>query len=297
MKRSPPCRFSSPPSFNSSGFSFPLSPRPVRSFRATSPTPSSRDAARRSRPGFIFSRPSIILLAAQFHTANAAVVFLVLISFTANATHSILGTAAAMDIGGAKMAGFASGVIDSFQYFGGSLAGYFLGRAARSKLGQLFLFHGALWHPRRRADAHDSRARSRWRRPSSHGSNAEAAVTHCVFACWRRSCLPSRSVFLEAMFVLRWRESNESSSLAEMPATSPAKTRALPGAMLVPRPQSNVNCSLGRRNAAVESARPFADAGAFAARVKSARICSAKMPSPRMRDLKRGSFSRSPPRR
>ncbi|HEY2342500.1 MAG TPA: hypothetical protein VGH90_05695, partial [Chthoniobacteraceae bacterium] len=36
-------------------------------------------------------------------------------------------TAAAMDIGGAKMAGFASGVIDSFQYFGGSLAGYFLG--------------------------------------------------------------------------------------------------------------------------------------------------------------------------
>ena len=53
--------------------------------------------------------------------------FLVLISFTANSTHSILGTAAAMDIGGPKMAGFASGVIDSFQYFGGSLAGYFLG--------------------------------------------------------------------------------------------------------------------------------------------------------------------------
>ena len=58
---------------------------------------------------------------------NAAIFFLVLISLTANSTHSILGTAAAMDIGGAKMAGFASGVIDSFQYFGGSLAGYFLG--------------------------------------------------------------------------------------------------------------------------------------------------------------------------
>jgi OPA family glycerol-3-phosphate transporter-like MFS transporter len=32
-----------------------------------------------------------------------------------------------MDIGGAKMAGFATGLIDSFQYFGGSLAGIFLG--------------------------------------------------------------------------------------------------------------------------------------------------------------------------
>ncbi|MDQ2918722.1 MAG: MFS transporter, partial [Verrucomicrobiota bacterium] len=73
--------------------------------------------------GLYFLETAIILCAAQFHTANAAVVFLVLISLTANGTHSILGTAAAMDIGGAKMAGFASGVIDSFQYFGGSLAG------------------------------------------------------------------------------------------------------------------------------------------------------------------------------
>ena len=68
-----------------------------------------KGAAHRSRRVSILSRPAIILLAAQFHTANAAVVFLVLISFTANATHSILGTAAAMDIGGPKMAGFASG--------------------------------------------------------------------------------------------------------------------------------------------------------------------------------------------
>ena len=103
------------------------SPRSVRCSRVTSPTRFSRAAARRSPPVSISSRRSIILLAAQFHTANAAVVFLVLISFTANSTHSILGTAAAMDIGGAKMSGFASGVIDSFQYFGGSLAGYFLG--------------------------------------------------------------------------------------------------------------------------------------------------------------------------
>ena len=74
-----------------------------------------------------FLETAIILAAAQFHSANAAAFFLILISFTANSTHSILGTAAAMDIGGAKMAGFASGVIDSFQYFGGSLAGILLG--------------------------------------------------------------------------------------------------------------------------------------------------------------------------
>jgi OPA family glycerol-3-phosphate transporter-like MFS transporter len=48
--------------------------------------------------------------------------FLILISFTVNSTHSILGTAAAMDIGGKKMAGFASGVIDSFQYYGAAIA-------------------------------------------------------------------------------------------------------------------------------------------------------------------------------
>src|SRR6185295_1177004 len=48
--------------------------------------------------------------------------FLVLISLTANSTHSIVGAAAPMDIGGRKMAGFAAGVIDSFQYFGAALA-------------------------------------------------------------------------------------------------------------------------------------------------------------------------------
>jgi OPA family glycerol-3-phosphate transporter-like MFS transporter len=45
-----------------------------------------------------FTEAAIILLAAQFDSANAAVVFLILISFTANSTHSILGTAAAMDL-------------------------------------------------------------------------------------------------------------------------------------------------------------------------------------------------------
>ena len=48
--------------------------------------------------------------------------FLVLISLTANSTHSIVGAAAPMDIGGKKMAGFASGVIDSFQYYGAAIA-------------------------------------------------------------------------------------------------------------------------------------------------------------------------------
>src|ERR1043166_2558250 len=87
-----------------------------------------------------FLETIVILAAAQFHSANAAIFFLILISFTANSTHSILGTAAAMDIGGGKMAGFASGVIDSFQYFGGSLAGYYLGGLLDRGWGNYFYF-------------------------------------------------------------------------------------------------------------------------------------------------------------
>jgi sugar phosphate permease len=70
---------------------------------------------------------AIVFGATLSHSASAAVVFFVLISFTANSTHSILGTAAAMDIGGRKMTGFASGLIDSFQYFGSSIGLYILG--------------------------------------------------------------------------------------------------------------------------------------------------------------------------
>ncbi len=87
-----------------------------------------------------FLETTIILLAAQFHTPTAAIVFLVLISLTANSTHSILGTAAAMDIGGRRMAGFASGMIDSFQYFGGSMAGIVLGMLLDKSLGNYFYF-------------------------------------------------------------------------------------------------------------------------------------------------------------
>ena len=90
--------------------------------------------------GLYFLETAIILAAAQFTSANTAVLFLILISFSANATHSILGTAAAMDIGGARMAGFASGLIDSFQYFGGSLAGLLLGHLLDRSWGSYFYF-------------------------------------------------------------------------------------------------------------------------------------------------------------
>ncbi len=87
-----------------------------------------------------FLETAIILLAAQFHTVNCAILFFALISFTANSTHSILGSAAPMDIGGRRFAGFALGLIDSFQYFGGSLAGYFLGKLLDQSLGNYFYF-------------------------------------------------------------------------------------------------------------------------------------------------------------
>src|SRR5207247_5317977 len=66
--------------------------------------------------------------------------FLALISLTANSTHSIVGSAAPMDIGGRKMAGFALGVIDSFQYFGAGLALLIMGRL-------LDKFGWATWFP------------------------------------------------------------------------------------------------------------------------------------------------------
>lgn len=62
-----------------------------------------------------------------FSSLGLAVVLILGTHTACNSTHSILGTAAAMDIGGRKMAGFASGVIDSFQYFGAMLAGVGLG--------------------------------------------------------------------------------------------------------------------------------------------------------------------------
>ena len=64
----------------------------------------------------------VLLAATQVTTVNWALVFFVLVAFTVNSTHSLLGPAAAMDIGGRKMAAFASGCIDAFQYFGAAVA-------------------------------------------------------------------------------------------------------------------------------------------------------------------------------
>jgi len=76
----------------------------------------------------------LILLAMLFSmgiipgaTSAVLATLLVGVNVTCNSSHSIIGTAAAMDLGGRKMAGFAAGVIDSFQYFGSMLAGFGLG--------------------------------------------------------------------------------------------------------------------------------------------------------------------------
>lgn len=60
-------------------------------------------------------------------TSTVAVMLLLAISTFCNSTHSILGTAAAMDLGGRKMAGCASGIIDSFQYYGAMFSGWGIG--------------------------------------------------------------------------------------------------------------------------------------------------------------------------
>jgi OPA family glycerol-3-phosphate transporter-like MFS transporter len=75
-----------------------------------------------------FCETIIILIGAQMTSLGAVCTALILIAFTCNSTHSILGTAAAMDIGGRKMAGFAAGVIDSFQYIGAGIAGVGFGK-------------------------------------------------------------------------------------------------------------------------------------------------------------------------
>jgi len=69
-----------------------------------------------------FLQVGVTLAATQVTSVNWALVLVVLIAFTVNSTHSLLGPAAAMDIGGRKMAAFASGLIDAFQYFGAALA-------------------------------------------------------------------------------------------------------------------------------------------------------------------------------
>lgn len=68
---------------------------------------------------------------------------LIMIALTANSTHSIVGAAAPMDIGGKKMAGFAAGVIDSFQYYGAAISLLITGRvldATKAEHGWLFWY-------------------------------------------------------------------------------------------------------------------------------------------------------------
>lgn len=56
-----------------------------------------------------------------------AVSLIIAVSMMCNSTHSLLGTAAAMDLGGPRMAGCSSGIIDSFQYYGAIFSGFGLG--------------------------------------------------------------------------------------------------------------------------------------------------------------------------
>jgi MFS transporter, OPA family, glycerol-3-phosphate transporter len=83
----------------------------------------------------------ILMAATQVHTVNLALVFFVLVAFTVNSTHSLLGPAAAMDIGGRKMAAFASGCIDACQYFGAALAFKGLGYVLDKEQGWAYYFY------------------------------------------------------------------------------------------------------------------------------------------------------------
>ncbi|MDP3071835.1 MAG: MFS transporter [Opitutaceae bacterium] len=82
----------------------------------------------------------VIVIAAQMEGPTAIAIAFVAIAFTVNSTHSLLGPAAAMDIGGRKMAAFASGCINSFQYLGAGLAIQLLGRVM-DKSGYTYFFY------------------------------------------------------------------------------------------------------------------------------------------------------------
>lgn len=96
---------------------------------------------------FVIGSAALVLLGGHVGPTRGGIflgcLFLVLISFTANSTHSIVGAAAPMDIGGKKMAGFATGVIDSFQYYGGALSLALTGRvldATKAQYGYTFWY-------------------------------------------------------------------------------------------------------------------------------------------------------------
>ncbi|MFQ5411659.1 MAG: MFS transporter [Phycisphaerae bacterium] len=100
----------------------------------------------------VFIVVGIFMSEGMFYSNAAIAVGVILcIHIGCNATHSILGTAAAMDLGGRKMAGFAAGVIDSFQYFGAMLAGlglgWFLDKFAITAQGATTLATGSTTQP------------------------------------------------------------------------------------------------------------------------------------------------------
>jgi OPA family glycerol-3-phosphate transporter-like MFS transporter len=82
----------------------------------------------------------VILVASQMHGAVPIAAAFVTIAFTVNSTHSLLGPAAAMDIGGRKAAAFASGCINSFQYIGAGVAMQILGRLLE-RTGYTYFFY------------------------------------------------------------------------------------------------------------------------------------------------------------
>lgn len=82
----------------------------------------------------------VIIAASQITGAVPIACAFVVVAFTANSTHSLLGPAAAMDIGGRKAAAFASGCINSFQYLGAGLAMQLLGRLL-DRTGYTYFFY------------------------------------------------------------------------------------------------------------------------------------------------------------
>lgn len=95
----------------------------------------------------VISLSAVLLIRGLVGPSDAGILvgcgILIMISLTANSTHSIVGAAAPMDIGGKKMAGFAAGVIDSFQYYGGAISLFLTGRvldATKAEHGWLFWY-------------------------------------------------------------------------------------------------------------------------------------------------------------
>ncbi len=75
----------------------------------------------------------MLLLFLSFPGPMLSVIFLIILQMFINGPHSLLGGAAAIDFGGRKAAGFATGLIDACQYLGGGLfAGSIIGALMQS---------------------------------------------------------------------------------------------------------------------------------------------------------------------